>query len=131
LEISKGIPKEFRLLDRKIEPSGKVSFIFNKPLKNADIVVTYPPQLNETKQIVYNKTKDTASVWLEDLTFDSLKVQLLDDGNVLDSVTMRRGRNEKYDRDFIILDNLTGNKVTRVKHIQLTAGSPIQSVDRT
>jgi len=68
---------------------------------------------------------------LEDLTFDSLKVQLLDDGNLLDSVTMRRGRNEKYDRDFIILDNLTGNKVTRVKHIQLTAGSPIQTVDRT
>src|SRR5690606_16027823 len=42
-----------------------------------------------------------------------------------------RGRNEKYDRDFIILDNLTGNKVTRVNHILLTAGAPVQSIDRS
>lgn len=131
LEISKGTPKDFRLLDRKIESSGKVSFVFNKTLKNPDIVITYPPQLDETKQINYNATKDTASVWLADLTFDSLKVRILNDGKVLDSVTMRRGRNEKYDRDFIILDNLAGNKVTRVKHIQLTAGSPVQSIDKS
>src|SRR5690606_34051667 len=131
LQISKGTPKDVRLMDRKIEPSGKVSFMFNKTLKNPDVVITYPPELDETKQINYNPTKDTASVWLADLTFDSLKVQILNDGNVLDSVTMRRGRNEKYDRDFIILDNLAGNKVTRVKHIQLTAGSPVQSIDRS
>jgi len=131
LEISKGTPKDFRLLDRKIESSGRISFMFNKTLKNPDIVITSPSQLDETKQISYNPTKDTASVWLADLTFDSLKVQILNEGKVLDSVTMRRGRNEKYDRDFIILDNLAGNKVTRVKHIQLTAGSPVQSVDRS
>src|SRR5690606_19455135 len=33
--------------------------------------------------------------------------------------------------DFIIVDNLTGNKVSRVKHIHLTAGSPVQSIDRS
>jgi len=131
LEISKGIPKDFRLLDRKIESSGKISFAFNKTLKNPDIVIAHPKELDETKQITYNPTRDSASVWLSDLTFDSLKVRILDDGNMLDSVTMRRGRNEKYDRDFIILDNLSGNKVTRVKHIQLSAGSPVQSIDRS
>ena len=130
LEISKGTPKDFRLLDRKIESNGKVSLIFNKTLKNPDIAILYPPELDETKQITYNITKDTASVWLADLTFDSLKVQIADAENILDTITMRRGRNEKYDRDFIILDNLNGNKVTRVKHIQLTAGTPIASIDR-
>lgn len=130
LEISKGIPTDFRLLDRKIEPTGKISFVFNKPLKRPDIVVLHPPQLDETKQITYNTTRDTASMWLAELTFDSLKVQIADQGAVLDSVTLRRGRNEKYDRDFLILDNLSGNKVTRVKHVQLTAASPVQSIDR-
>ncbi len=131
LQISKGIPKDFRLIDRKIESSGKITFVFNKPLANPDIVITHPAQLNENKQINYNSTRDSASVWLSEMTFDSLKVRIVDDGNTLDSVTMRRGRNEKYDRDFLITDNLSGNKVTRVKHIQLTAGSPVQSVDRS
>lgn len=131
LEISKGVPKDFRLLDRKIEPTGKISFVFNKPLKNPDIVITHPSQLDASKQITYNPSKDTASVWVSELTFDSLKVRILDDESVLDSVTLRRGRNEKYDRDFVILDNLSGNKVSRVKHIQFTAGSPVQSIDRS
>jgi len=131
LQISKGTPRDFRLLDRKIEPSGKITFVFNKPLKNPDIAVIHPSQLDETKQITYNTAKDSATVWLSELTFDSLKVRISDNGKILDSVTLRRGRNEKYDRDFIIQDNLTGNKVTRVKHIMLTAGAPVQSIDRS
>jgi len=131
LQISKGVPRDFRLLDRKIEPSGKITFVFNKPLRNPDITVIHPPELDEAKQITYNALRDSASVWLSDLTFDSLKVNISDDGLLLDSVTLRRGRNEKYDRDFIILDNLTGNKVTRVNHILLTAGAPVQSIDRS
>ncbi|WP_257667362.1 Ig-like domain-containing protein [Parapedobacter tibetensis] len=130
LEIFKGIPKDFRLLDRKIESNGKAIFAFNKPLENPNIVIRHPQQLNESKIVEYNKTRDSATVWLSELTFDSLKVQFLDGNNHLDSITMRRGRNDKYDRDFIITDNLTGNRVNRIKHIELTAGSPVQSIDR-
>ncbi len=131
LEIFRAIPKNFRLLDRKIEPNGKVVFAFNKPLEQPDITITHPAALDETKIIEYTKNRDSATVWLNDLTFDSLKVQFSDRGNLLDSVMIRRGRNEKYDRDFIITDNLTGNKVNRIKHIELTAGSPVQSIDRS
>ncbi|GGG98840.1 hypothetical protein GCM10007415_38070 [Parapedobacter pyrenivorans] len=131
LEVSKGIPRDFRLLDRKIEPNGKVLFAFNKPLQEPTITILHPPQLDENKVIEYTPNQDSASVWLSNLDFDSLKVQLADGGTVLDSITMRRGRNDKYDRDFIITDNLTGNKVTRIRHIQFTAGSPVQSIDRS
>ncbi len=131
LEIFQGIPKDFRLLDRKIEQNGKVIFAFNKPLDDPQIVIKHPSSLDESKIVEYAKSKDSATVLLADLTFDSLRVQFLDGGNLLDSVTMRRGRNEKYDRDFIITDNLSGNKVNRVKHIQLTAASPVQSIDRS
>lgn len=131
LEVSKGIPKDFRLLDRKIEPNGKIYFVFNKPLENPDLTVTHPMKLNADKHVEYSQNRDSATVWLSDLTFDSLKVRFSDHGLLLDSITMRRGRNEKYDRDFFITDNLTGNKVNRIRHIELTAGSPIQSVDRS
>lgn len=131
LEVSQGIPREFRLLDRKIEPNGKISFVFNKPLMAPEITIVHPESLDIDKQVEYTPNRDSATVWVNDLTFDSLKVRINDDGLLLDSVTIRRGRNEKYDRDFFISDNLSGNKVNRVRHIQLTAGSPIQSIDRS
>lgn len=131
LEISQGIAKDFRLMDRKIEKDGKVLFAFNKPIERPDINVVHPQALNEDKIVEYSPNKDSATVWLSDLTFDSLKVQFLSTDTLLDSVNMRRGKNDKYERDFLITDNLTGNKVTRVKHIQLTTGSPIKSVDRS
>ncbi|MGK6350619.1 Ig-like domain-containing protein [Parapedobacter sp. DT-150] len=131
LEISKGIPKDFRLLDRKIETTGKVLFAFNKPLEDPDIVIQHPAPLNEDKIVEYTSNRDTAIVWLSDLTFDSLNVQFFDAGERLDSVTLRRGRNEKYDRNFDITDNLTGNKVNRIKHVELRASSPVQSIDRS
>lgn len=131
LQISKGTPRDFRLLDRKIEPTGRITFVFNKPLKNAGITVLHPANLDDTKQIHFNAVRDTAFLWLSNLTFDSLKVQFTDGDTVLDTVSMRRGRNEKYDRDFLITDNLAGNKVTRVKHLILTTSSPVESIDRS
>jgi hypothetical protein len=131
LQLSKATPRDFRLLDRKIEPTGRALFAFNRPLTDPSIVVTHPVELNETKLIEYTPNRDTAIVWLADLTFDSLKIQFHERDTLLDSVTMRRGRNEKYDRDFTITDNLAANRVTRVTHLQLTAGSPVQSIDRS
>ncbi len=131
LQLSKGTPKDFRLQDRKIESNGKVTFAFNKILERPDITIVHPAELDASKQIEYTANRDSATVWLSDLTFDSLKVKFFDDGKLLDSVTMRRGRNDKYDRDFIITDNLNGNKVNRIKHVELTAASPVQSIDRS
>lgn len=131
LQVSKTIPRDFRLLDRKIEPNGKISFAFNKPLADAELKVIDPPELDASKHIEYTTNRDSAALWLDDLTFDSLKVSIGNLGNVLDTVTLRRGRNDKYDRDFIITDNLTGNKVNRIQHIRLTASSPVQTIDRS
>ena len=131
LEVSKGIPREFRLLDRKIEPSGKITFVFNKPLEDAALTIIHPSQLDADKQVEYTANRDSAILWVNDLTFDSLKVSISNRNEIIDTVTMRRGRNDKYDRDFIITDNLSRNRVNRIQHIELTAGSPVQSIDRS
>src|SRR5690606_27571997 len=60
LEVSKGIPLDFRLLDRKIEPSGKISFAFNKPLEGADLTIIHPSDLDADKQVAYTPNRDSA-----------------------------------------------------------------------
>src|SRR5690606_26127064 len=114
IEVSKTIPRDFRLLDRKIEPNGKISFVFNKPLEEPNITVIQPAALDADKQLVYTANKDSATLWVRDMTFDSLAVSFSDHDVILDTVVLRRGRNEEYERDFIITDNLSGNKVNRI-----------------
>ena len=131
LMLSRGIPTDFRLLDRKIDADGKLLFAFNKSLSHPRIEIQQPKELDNEKIVAYNQTTDTALVWLPELTFDSLKVYIYNEEQLLDSVSMRRGRNEEYDRDFDIMDRLNGNRVNRVKHVRLVANAPVSSVDRS
>lgn len=130
LIASRAIPETFRLLDRKIEKNGTINFLFNKRLEDPDIDIVHPAELNETKIIQYNANRDSANMWVEKLDFDSLKVKFYDADKLLDSVTIRRGRNEKYDRDLIITDNLNGQKVNRIEHLRLFSTAPISNVNK-
>ncbi len=130
LELFKGIPEKFRLDDRKIEKSGRMTFIFNKSLKKPAIVFR-DDELEKTKITEFSKTNDTALVWFPKLTFDTVRVAFYDDTTQLDSVTLRRGKNDKYDRNLLITDNISSKKVDKIKHIQLTSSAPLKSVDRT
>ncbi|MDM8177445.1 hypothetical protein QT327_24360 [Olivibacter sp. 47] len=69
-------------------------------------------------------------MWLSELTFDSLKVRITENNQVLDSTTIRRSKNEKYDRDLIITDNINSQKVNKIKHIILNSTAPIKSFDK-
>ena len=130
LVLSKGIPEKFRLIDRRIDPDGKLVFAFNKPLEDPKLTITYPPALDTDKIVSYNQVGDSALAWVSDLSFDSIKVRIQDGNQLLDSVLMRRGRNEQYDRNFTISDRLNGNRVNRINHIKLVATAPISSIDR-
>jgi len=131
LQISKGIPRDFRLLDRKIQKDARISFLFNRPLKNPDIHVLVPQELNADKIIHYSTAKDSANMWLSSMTFDSLSVSIIENGIPLDTTTIRRNKNEKYDRDMIITDNLNSRKVDRINHIQLFSTAPIKKANKT
>src|SRR5690606_15915086 len=95
LEVSKGIPKDFRLLDRRIDQDGKIRFAFNKRLENPSIRILSPEGLDTTKIVEYTANQDSAMLWVTDLSFDTIHVELADHGKPLDSVIIRRGRNDK------------------------------------
>jgi uncharacterized protein (DUF2141 family) len=130
LAISKPVVKDFRLIDRKIQKNGTINFIFNKPLNNPSINILVPENLNENKLINYSLKNDSASLWLSDMAFDSLKVELVENKTPLDTVVIRRSKNEKYDRDLIITDNLNSQKVNKITHIILNSTAPIKSANK-
>ncbi|HWV74038.1 MAG TPA: hypothetical protein VN040_20105, partial [Pseudosphingobacterium sp.] len=130
LAISKPIVKDFRLIDRKIQKNGTINFIFNKPLNNPSINILVPENLNQNKLINYSLKNDSASLWLPDMAFDSLKVELAENKKPLDTIVIRRSKNEKYDRDLIITDNLNSQKVNKINHIILNSTAPIKSANK-
>jgi len=129
LKTFKEIPSQFRMLDRKIENTGRIIFLFNKPVSNPSIKILDNASLDESKITEFTKTRDSAFMWLPELTFDTLAVELSENSQPLDTVILKRGKNDKYERNITISDNLSNQRVDQVKNIIFTASAPIKSAD--
>lgn len=129
IEYSKGKPEKHRTIEKKIEKNGSVLLTFNQYLDLPELNIIDPDDLNSNKVVQFSKNNDSAFVYLEKLEFDSIKFQLADNKQILDTILIRRGKNEKYDRTVIPLLNIS-NKVDKTNHITLTAKDPLSSVDK-
>lgn len=129
LKTFREIPEVFRTIDRRIENTGRVFFNFNRPVKNANLTILDHPKLNEEKYFEFVPSRDTAYMWLPDLSFDSLNVVVSEGTQVLDTVLLRRNQNDKYTRAMTITDNLSNQRVDQILNIRYTASAPIQSID--
>lgn len=123
-------PEELRIMDRQIESNGRIFIRFNRPLNDPTIRITHPEELNETKQLLYNSTQDTAFMWVSDLTFDSIKFEIREGDIIRDSLLIRRPAGDRYNRAITITNNLNRMMVNNVKHLQLFSNTPIKSLDR-
>lgn len=123
-------PEELRVLDRQIEPNGRIFIRFNRPIDNPTISIVHPEPLDETKQLIFNRERDTAFLWVSELTFDSIKFQIMEDEVVRDSLLIRRPAGDRYNRTITITNNLSRTMVNNVKHLQLYSNTPIKTVDR-
>lgn len=131
LVLFKEIPKDFRVLNRSIDPKGKITILFNKPLENPSLTLLNDPALNLEKITEFTNTKDTAYTWLPKLTFDSLEIEIKDGSTILDTTKLKRNNKDKYDTEIILTDNLNRRLVDKVKNIQITASSPLKEFDKT
>lgn len=131
LWTSKQVPDVFRTVERQIDRAGKVWFTFNRPLEQPRIVITDPAPLDATKVVEFTREKDSVNLWLNDMTFDSLKVQVFDRDSLLDSILVRRPKNDKYDRQITVTNNLDRNRVNRITHLQFQASTPLSHIDRS
>jgi hypothetical protein len=129
LKVFKEIPKMFVVTDRKIESDGRLTLVFNKPLVNPSITILDPSGLNTTKTVEFSNTRDSALIWLPELTFDSLKVAVNSEGASLDTVILRRNKRDTYTPLVSITDNIVGTKIRPGSELTMRFSSPIKSFD--
>jgi uncharacterized protein (DUF2141 family) len=119
----------FRVNDRRLNADGSISMNFNQKLKNPEITVIEPAAIDAGKLVKFNKAKDSVKIWLKDLSFDSTKISILDEGKLLQTVKLTRGKKETYTRNVVATDNLEGNLLNPYKPYKLSFSLPIEAVD--
>jgi hypothetical protein len=130
LTIFKELAPTFRILDKKLNQDGSILITFNKQLKQPEIKVL-GANLNATKQYLFTKNKDSVSLWLNDLSFDSTGVEITDKGKVLDTVKFTRGKRDTYNRIVTPSDNLENGELNPFKPLTLTFNLPVKSLDES
>lgn len=130
LEITKAYPKDFRTLEKKIEPAGNILLTFNKPLNNATANFIHPEELNASKVERYSANNDSLRIFIPSMELDSIKIALSNEQDRLDTILIRTNKNAKFEREVKPLLNVT-NKVDRTSHIKLTSATPLANVDKS
>lgn len=131
LNVFKEAPAKLRRLSDKIEADGRISLVFNKPITELRIID--PLSLDQKKTIELGSKKDSAFVWLPELTFDSLKIEASDKNRSRDTITLNRGKKDTYNRSVLVYsDNLlSGGKLKPRSELRLTTSSPVAGFDIT
>ncbi|MDT3403647.1 Ig-like domain-containing protein [Mucilaginibacter terrae] len=130
LNLFKQAPDKFRVTTKRFDNDGKVSLIFNKPLNKPSLKVNYPATLDAQKIVDFSKTRDSALVFFRNMDFDSLSVAIADDGKFIDTIALRKGRNEAFKRNVTLGYNINiDNKLRPATDLILTANLPLESFD--
>ena len=120
-----------RVLDKKLNQDGSILIALNQKLKSPEVVVLEPNNLDVSKKIKWNKTNDSLRVWLTELAFDSTKISLRDEGKLLQTVMLTRGKKDTYTRVLTAKDNIESKVLPPARHVKLTFNLPIESTDIT
>lgn len=132
LNLFKQVPEKFRFSEKRFDTDGKLLFVFNKALTNPSIKVIYPADIDKQKQVDFSKTKDTASVYLRNMNFDSIRVAVFDNGKPVDSTSLLKGKKESFQRSLTFQYNINGNNLLKPgTDLKLTASLPIENFDNS
>lgn len=131
LNLFRQEPEKFRA-ERRFDADGKMFFAFNKPIENPSVRILYPAALDKDKIVDFNKTRDTAYVFMKNMDFDSIRVEFMQNKTPIDTIAMRKGRKEAFDHNITLKYNTTfDNKIKAGNTLVVTANSPIQTIDNS
>jgi hypothetical protein len=130
LNLFKQVPDKFRVSSKRFDNDGKVSLVFNKPLNNPSIKVNSPAEFDNQKIVEFSKTRDSSTIFFRKMDFDELKLQINDNGNFVDTITLRKGRNESFKRNLGVAYNINiDNKLRPGSDLIMTANFPLETYD--
>jgi hypothetical protein len=127
LQVFKEYPTVFTIKDRRIEGDGRINLTFNRPVIEPSITIIEPANIDASKTVEFSLKRDSATIWLPELTFDSIDVVVNSAGKALDTVTLRRSKRDTYLKTLVVSDNLLGSKIRPGSELILRFTSPIQS----
>lgn len=131
LQVFKEIPEKFLVKDRKIESDGRITMNFNKSLIDPSLTIIEPKDLDKNKTVEFSATKDSAIIWLPELTFDSLSIAIQSERKVLDTLKLRRNKKDTYVQSLVVMDNISNSKIRPGTDLILKLTSPIKSVQES
>jgi hypothetical protein len=129
LSLFKETPAKFDVIDRKIENDGRISLIFNKAITDPSVDILEPIALNSLKTVEFSNNRDSARIWLPELTFDSIKVAVYSAKIALDTVILRRNKKDTYTEILGIADNINNGKLKPGAELNIRFSTPIKSVN--
>lgn len=116
--------------DAKFNTDGSLFFTFNMPLNNPEARINFPPDLDKQKIVDFSKTKDTATIYLKNMNFDSISVSFIDKGKVLDTLSRKKALKESYTRVITPTYNIgNDSKLKPGADLNLTMNLPIDAID--
>ena len=127
LQVFKQYPSLFMVKDRRIEGDGRINLTFNRPIADPTITIIEPASINQSKTVEFSLSRDSATVWLPELSFDSIDVVVNSADKALDTVTLRRNKRDTYIKSLVASDNLSGSKIRPGSELILKFSSPIES----
>ncbi|HEK19241.1 Ig-like domain-containing domain [Mucilaginibacter sp.] len=129
LALFQQIPDKFKV-EKKFGADGVLELVFNKHLPNPAIKILYPPNINDQKIIELSKTRDTATVFMRNMEWDSLSVAVLDNNKPVDTLYQRKGKKESFVRNLGFKYNLSrDNRLKPGADLRITANLPIATFE--
>jgi len=134
LNLFKQNPTKFRFVDPRFDSDGKLYFTFNRRLENPSIKVIYPHDFDKYKFTDISPTKDTATVYIRNMDFDSVRLVLFDNGKPVDSISKKKQRKETFasGRTVLFSYNVTADgKLKPGTDLMIKANYPIDAFDNS
>lgn len=129
LRLFKQVPPNFRLIDRRFDPTGKIFLSFNKSLAKPTLKIIDPVALDAQKFVEFTKTRDSAYLYMRTMDFDSLKVAVLDNNVALDTAILRKARKETFKFPLTIVTSAdNGNILKPGTSLQIYASTPVTNI---
>jgi len=130
LKLFKARPDKFRMIAPHFDLDGKMLFVFNETLDDPSVKIIYPPDFDQYKVVEFSKTKDTATVFMRNMDFDSIRMEFFEKGKPIDTLSLRKGRKEVFTRLLSFQYNIMSDgKLPPGRRFAAIANYPIENFD--
>jgi hypothetical protein len=129
LNLFKQFPEKFRFAEKRFDVDGKMLFVFNKALIKPSLKIIYPADINNQKYVEFSKTKDTASVYVKYMNFDSIRVAVYDNNKPVDTTYLLKSKKEVFLRVFNFKYNISNDKLKPGEDLKITSNLPIETIN--